>query len=586
MKRICTYVLLCSLYILNTTQITKAQTSYTEVTSQVGFAHLFGAVVEFGAGVSFCDFNNDGIDDLTFSTVPGDPIHFLQNNSGTFSSVSPVSTVIDTFESKQMLFADIDNDGDEDLFVVNHKYPNQLFRNDGGQYNEVTAAYGLDLLDSPTYTACWGDYDRDGYLDLFVANRPELNYPGRNYLYKNVNGTSFTETTIAAGVTDSLHMPLACAFLDYNNDMWPDLYIVSDKMAGNQIYKNNGDGTFTDASVSTGLGVVMCAMGIAQGDYDNDGDLDLYISNMQDTGNFFFRNNGNETFSQISTSLGVENFRVCWGTNFFDYDNDGWQDIFVCASDWPNAQLNLKNTLYQNTGSGFLETTGNDFDDDTLSDSFGTAIGDYNNDGHYDIAVSNRNDSSQLFMNTGGTNNWIKLKLEGVQSNRNGVGSWIRIVSGGTEQVRYKECGISFCSQNSGNTIIGLGTNTLIDTIEISWPSGWVDVMTSVTVNQFLLLQEGFSTVSTHNAPELSTSLLAYPNPTTNSTTLTISASNSGQYELEVYDAIGRKTHSESIYIQNRTTQIEIQSNTISTGLNYIQLRSKEQTLSTTLLKQ
>jgi hypothetical protein len=263
------------------------------------------------------------------------------------------------------------------------------------------------------------------------------------------------------------------------------------------LYENNGDGTFTDVSAASGADLPMDAMGIAQGDYDNDGDLDLYVTNGTE-GNALFRNNGNSTFTNLATPLGLRVGKVCWGDNFFDYDNDGFLDLFAVASSPSSQDPTLSNPFFRNNGNGtFTEMTGIGIDDDGASISYGTAIGDYNNDGFYDLAVLNGDGfNSRLYENSGGSNNWIKISLTGTASNRDAIGTWIEVTSGTNTYYRYTDCGISYSSQNTGDVIIGIGTNTAIDSIKISWPSGVEDVYTNPAINQTLNIVEGGSCLS------------------------------------------------------------------------------------------
>ena len=396
---------------------------------------------------------------------------------------------LSSIQTKQLLWADIDNDGDQDFFHLTYGGVNQLFINENGTYIESTHEYGLPNIPMYSFSATWADYNRDGWIDLFVSNRISLTH----YLFRNRTDGTFQDVSAAAGI-DTIGEANVAAFVDYNNDQWPDIYIVNDRHEGNILYKNHGDGTFTNVAPGSGADIPLEAMSIAPGDFENDGDLDFYITNTLG-GHAFIRNNGDGTFTNIAPALGMEVFKIGWGANFFDYDNDGFMDLFVSTQAYnppPTHGGLFRNPLFRNQGNGtFVEMSGVGTDDDSIGNSFGNAIGDFNNDGFYDLAVLNSDTTwSRIYRNNGGSNHWIKLRLEGTISTRDATGTWIRVVAGGDQYHRYTTSGSSYCSQNTADVIIGLGSHTMVDTLAIQWLSSPVEIFTNIPVDQVLNIVE------------------------------------------------------------------------------------------------
>ena len=522
--------------------------TFTDRAKELGITYNYNAPF-FGGGISFCDFDGDGNDDLTLSSQSGEMIQIYKNQIWIFQLNTIMMNILDTSHSKTLLWVDFDNDGDKDLFISNYNAPDRLYRNvGGGNFDDITSSSGISNESTYTTAACWADYDNDGLLDLYLGTYNQLQ---KNYLYHNNGDGTFSDVSDIAGVTDTLgstnlyKVPLAIISFDYNNDGWLDFYIANDKMQGNNLYKNNGDGTFSDVSAESNSNLRFNAMGITVGDYDNDGDFDIYVSNSAE-GNGLLRNNGDGTFTEIAASLGLTMNKICWGTNFIDYDNDGDLDLFVAASHGDDmGDPDNRNLLFENLGDGTFSQTseiGMDYD---FSHSTGTAIGDFNNDGYYDIAVMNSTPSLfSLWQNSGGSNNWIKIKLEGTISNRDGIGSIIEIYRGAEKFIRSTHCGLSYLSQNSTVLTIGVGDVNLVDSVIINWPSGHIDVMRNVNVNSFYVVEEG-STVTDIN--EVETTLTSYklhqnyPNPFNPSTKINFSLAADSRVTLTVFDVLGQE---------------------------------------------
>lgn len=451
---------------------------------------------EMGAGVSFCDFNGDGWDDLTISSESGAMIHFYQNNQGQLEPIQPLIPL--AAQSKQVLWADYDNDGDKDLFVAVYEGFEHLYENDGNlNFTEVGLAAGIGGEEmAPTIGAAFGDVNNDGWLDLYVCN---LSYEGSfypNYLYLNQGDGTFLEIGATVGADDGYRPSFCPMFFDYNHDGHQDIYIAQDKYyEGNTLFKNLGNGQFVDVGPEINAAVAIDAMNAGGADYDQDGDIDLYITNTPE-GNVLLRNDfmetGEEGFTDVTDAAGVGFYRIGWAANFLDFDNDLDLDLYVSSL---SDQLNAPNALYINQGdatfkeplfeSGGLQ--GHDF-----GYSFSNTFGDYNMDGRLDIIVANNfPHKHQLWENqTANDNNWIKIQLEGTVSNRDGIGSWIEVYVGGEKYVQYTHCGLGWLGQSSANTHFGLGSFEKVDTLVVKWLSRAVDIFYDVPANQLIQITE------------------------------------------------------------------------------------------------
>ena len=474
--------------------------SFTDVTSAQGISHDYGytrigGTINQAGGVTFYDYDEDGRDDLCWSSEQGDSLYILRNTGSGFVPDLVGAFPKDTLESKTMQWVDYDNDGDRDFFVSNYIGSPHLYRNNGnGTFADVTFISGITTQAINAFTSVWGDYDKDGDLDLYIANY-EFVPSGYNILYRNNGNGTFTDVTLAAGVHDPNRPALAAVFFDYDKDGWPDLYVANDRDRRNSLYRNMGNGTFQDISVASNTDMLMWSMGCAVGDWDNNGYLDLYVTNGP-WGNRLLSNNGNGTFTEEGNTLGIGVGKFGWGANFFDADNDGDLDLYAVATqDTINADK-ARNNFFRNNGNGTWTELFNIGLEDSLN-TCGTAIGDFDNDGYYDIATLGGNgDGSKLYRNNSSGNNWVKLSLEGTVSNRDGIGSWIQVITANHNYVRYTHCGISFASQNSDTEILGIGTDAKIDTLIVSWLSGIEDTLIDVSPGSNIHLLEGSTAMS------------------------------------------------------------------------------------------
>lgn len=501
-----------------------AQVQFIDKTTHYNIAHTYGNGTA-GGGISLVDFTGDGLDDLTLASSDGNSIYFYKNIGNGVQKLDLLPDFIE--EVKHILWVDYDNDGDKDLFVSLADNYNRLFRNEGGlSLIDVTLAVGLPQNVYTSFGACWGDYDRDGWLDLYFGlRRIEADeQPNISKLYKN-NGGTFVDVTLSTATEDGGKTPFCSSFIDFNNDKWPDIYTAHDRKRGNTFLLNNGDGTFTDSSAATDSDLMMDGMSVSTSDYNQDGYQDIYVSNSE-VGNAFFVNQGGTTFKNLAGEKGIGFFSVAWGTNFLDGDNDGDDDLYVSGMLPGKDALNSQYFANQFPQDTFIY--GAKIESDTVS-SFNNAIGDINNDGYPDIGVINVGPyPSFVFENIGGENHFIKIKLQGVLSNKDGIGSTLLLYSGGNRQLKYTQCGIGFMGQNSDTQIFGLGQQTSIDSLIVIWPTGHKDIFRSLDIDKKHILTEGISTGGTINVDadvklyvstneitvnDKNNQILVYPNP-------------------------------------------------------------------------
>jgi hypothetical protein len=432
----------------------------------------------FSTGVACGDYDNDGDLDIYLASCYSS--NRLFRNEGNEVFVDATSGPLGNSDcSDAVAWGDYDNDGDLDLYVANCGSGswNLLLRNEGG-------GVFVDATTDPLWDpACgvgvvWADFDNDGDLDLYLVNADSS-----NILFRNDGGGTFVDATSGplGGSTDD--RAAACA--DYDNDGDLDIYLVSGAMLSNKLFQNEGNLVFVDTTTGP-LGDMGSGWGVAWGDYDNDGDLDLYFANYS-SGNKLLRNDGNGVFVDVTTGpladAGGFVKNVAWG----DYDNDGDLDLFIAKG---SGVALGPNKLLRNDGGGtFVDATSG-----ALADSgiwYGATLGDFDNDGDLDLYAANAGGANQLIINQkGSTNHWLHVNLVGVISNRSAIGARVRAVSGSLSQIREISGGSGYMSQNSLTAEFGLGSRTIVDTLEIRWPSGTIQKLTSVPVDTLLIITE------------------------------------------------------------------------------------------------
>jgi enediyne biosynthesis protein E4 len=500
----------------------------------------------FGPGVCVADFDGDGYQDIYF--VNGRDLYgrgisasnalYHNNGEGTFTDVTSTAGVPGTGYGLGCVWGDYDNDGFPDLYVTQYGR-NVLYHNNGnGAFTDVTDKAGVAGLEfgAPFHSgATFFDYDRDGRLDLYVGSYVALNADSPRYctvsgvrtscppsvykgtpaiLYHNNGNGTFTNVTRAAKIYQPQGKNLAVGAADYDNDGWPDLFVANDGVTA-YLYHNEHNGTFDEVGIPSGMalaanGNVMAAMCISLGDFNNDGWLDLFITDFQKSSDHIWRNDGKGSFDEVSDQAGITVATrgvLSFGGGFFDYGNDGWLDLFIANGHVypeveevsPETQFKQINSLFHNEGNGkFVETT------KSAGDGFqtpyvgrGVAFADFDNDGFLDVIVANNGDPPLLLRNSGVPgNHFVNFRLVGSKSNRDAMGARVRILSGGLSQIREIAGGGSYLSQSDLRANFGLGKVTRIETVEIRWPSGQKQEFHDLAADKFYLVEEGREQIS------------------------------------------------------------------------------------------
>lgn len=517
---------------------------FTDVTEPAGirFTHDNGAKGEYhlpetlGAGGAFLDYDNDGHLDLYLINSAAPSVLYRNKGDGSFTDVTAIAGVGNEGSyGHGVACGDYDNDGHPDIYVTNLG-ANRLYRNNGdGTFTQAR------VENAPTdaqwsSSATFFDYDSDGHLDIYVVNY--LNYAldtpyppcfenlssvrekvrgychPKNFegapdrLYRNNGDGTFTDVTEAANIRDPGGMfrgkGLGVVAADFDADGHPDIYVANDDTP-NYLFYNKGDNTFAEIAILTGCaysadGIAQAGMGVDAGDYNGDGFLDIFVTNFSYETNTLYRNNGDGTFADVSyqAKLGEESYLYLgFGTGFLDADNDGLLDIFVANGHiFPNiAQMTdvlsyaQPDQVFRNRGNGTFSPV-KAFSQALLpSVSRGTLFGDYDNDGDTDIVITHLNGDVKLLRNEI-QHNWLRLTLVGIVSNRDGIGARVTLTLGNASQVREVRRNASYLCSNDPRLLFGLGEKTTVDRVEIRWPSGIVQVLENLKVNQEFVVTE------------------------------------------------------------------------------------------------
>ena len=520
---------------------------FVEITKAAGidFVHNTGAFGKkylpetMGSGCAFIDYNNDGWSDIVLLTCKdwtGYPTGkrqtmalYRNNHDGTFADVTKSAGLAVELYGIGVAAADYDNDGDDDLYVSCLK-ADRLFQNQGdATFVDVTKQAGIH---NPSFgTSCaWFDYDKDGNLDLYVANyvewtietdifctldgtnkaycTPESYHGQSSRLFRNRGDGTFVDVSRISRIEDRTSKSLGVCIFDYNSDGLLDIFEANDTQP-NKLYHNNGDGTFIETGLNVGIaysenGVATGAMGIDAGDYDGSGRESLVIGNFSNEMMNLYHNEG-EIFIDDAPIANIGNaslLTLTFGCFFFDFDLDGRLDIFAANGHVEN-EINAVQSevtyaqvphLFRNSGYGKFQDVALKIGTDLAKPIVGrgAAYGDIDNDGDWDILITTSNGLAHLYRNDAGNQNrWIKLKLIGSKSNRNGIGARVTITSKSGTQTRTLKSGSSYCSQSELSLIFGIGQTPRIDMIEVNWPSGVVDRLVNVNPNQLLVVDEG-----------------------------------------------------------------------------------------------
>ncbi len=512
---------------------------FTDITAQAGalLRHVPNPEDEeltFGNGVAFEDYDKDGFLDIYVTNQIGGNALFHSNRDGTFTDRAAEAGVdLPAALSNGVAFADYDNDGYRDLYVLNFG-PNMLFQNTGdGTFTDVTAIAGVGHP-GRGMSAAWGDYDLDGHLDIYLTNHysqlktdashirtggdPKSDPLARDVLYHNNGDGTFEDVTRLLGM-DGMKTAtgFAASFVDYDYDGDSDIYLVNDifiglAYEGNVLWRNDGpdgDGgwTFTEVTDASGADAALSGMGLAVGDYDNDGFEDLFMSNIRRP--FLYHNNGDGTFEDVTDRAGVGHSNidngnaVSWGVAFIDYDNDGWLDAYLNTGNLRDLgdsaesdPLLQPNVLFRNNRDGTFTDVSGLSGADSPDRARVLAYGDYDNDGYLDLYVGNYGSPTALYRNEGRGNNWLAITTEGTVSNRDGIGAKVRVTANGITQLREVRSGAGYGSGSEIGAYFGLERSAQADVVEITWPSGLVQTLYNVPANQKLHVIEVDATAS------------------------------------------------------------------------------------------
>ena len=452
-----------------------------------------------GTGVSFADFNGDGKDDLSFGHHEGD-LRFYVSSDGGFEELD-LGLATPAVQSKGLLWADIDNDGDQDLFAAFRLAPNKLWINEGDMNMvDVSETCGIAQDNRRSFGPAFGDFDRDGLIDLFVSNYGYgVDFPQGNELYRNLGDGTFEEVSEGLGMGGMNLQSFQAQWVDVDRDGWLDLNVIRDRfLYPNLFYMNNGSSgevTFQESAESMGLDVAINCMSTCAHDFDRDGDIDFFLSGGLE-GNAFLQNDGSGNFTDITTDFLAMN-EICWAGQWLDVDSDGWEELHVATSiavyvDYPGIlyEFNQEPVELFTNNEGVLEETGTLFQSVT-SLGYSTAIGDYNDDGFVDLVSHHIGPIPEFRTSTPNENNWLMVRLEGTESNRDAIGSKIELWRGGNYWYRETYCGEGYLSQNSRWEHFGLGTATAVDSLTIHWPNGLVETWQDIDANEKLVFVEG-----------------------------------------------------------------------------------------------
>ena len=493
-----------------------------------------------GTGVAIFDFDGDGSNDIFIANGPPSRSELYKNDgTGHFTEVGLQAGLTRTGWAQAACVGDIDNDGHPDLLVTYYGH-NSLYRNLGnGKFEDITARAGLPVEGTRWGSGCaFIDYDRDGLLDIFIANYVDFDQvkshnsktcdwkgmtvwcgphglpAAHNALYHNNGDGTFTDVSKKSGIL----VPGGCYGLgvvtaDFDNDAWPDIYVACDQTPS-LLYRNNHDGTFEERGDAAGVaynadGQLQAGMGIAVADYDGNGFLDIAKTNFSGDRPSLFKNEDGKFFEDISEMAGLgRNLLLGWGIAFLDIDDDGWPDLVMANGHvYPEIDRSpigetyrQKTLLYRNLGNGrftdITESAGPGFA--PRRPSRGLAIGDLDGDGRPEIVIVNMNDKPTLLKNVGPRQNAIAITLTGTRSNRSAIGARCIVQAGGRKQIAEVVSGGSYFSQNSFTLYFGLGKSDKLDRIEVRWPAGETQTWPGTSANRSIELTEGTETIKIH----------------------------------------------------------------------------------------
>ncbi|MBD3290998.1 T9SS type A sorting domain-containing protein, partial [candidate division KSB1 bacterium] len=485
-------------------------------------------------GVAFGDYNNDGYLDI-YLTNGGQANNLYKNTGkGTFSNVTFSARVGNRQMGGGSIFGDYDNDGYLDIYVTNEGQANILYHNNGkGAFSNISSVAGVNHS-GIGYCSAFGDYDNDGYLDIYISND---NDQETNVMYRNNGDGTFSDVTAITGL-DKAGWTAGVTFGDYDNDNDQDI-IVANRIGNCALYRNNGDGTFSDVGIRANIAYSGNAHSVSFGDFNNDRALDLFITNGElGKRDCLYRMNKYGLFTNTSIQAGIEKRDEGAAATFLDYDYDGYLDIYIGGY--------YNDILYRNNGDETFTDISNEIGLSDNSICTAVAVGDYDKDGDLDIYVANT-DKNYLYQNQGTPNNWLIVKTVGTISNRDGIGARVTAVSESFTQIREVNGGSGLASQNMLPVAFGLANDTTVDSLIIRWPSGIRQVSTNVAVNQYIIVKEDSALIAVDESDRTSAILPAafslgqnFPNPFNPDTKIKYQLPINSYVQISVYNVTGK----------------------------------------------
>ncbi len=476
--------------------------TFSDISSQLGFTFTQTAALNFGNGMSFFDFNEDGWDDLTFPTDV-DSIFMFENVNGIYEKVQP--SLYAPGEVRQISWVDYDNNGSLDLFISFHTIGIRLFENNGNfQFTDITSLAGLDVSQFDAYGFSFSDPDADGDLDVYVCVYESVGFttnPTPNRYFENQGNGTFIENAVLYGIDNGLKTSFMPAWFDVNNDDLLDLHVINDRHPfADELYMNQGNNIYLPQATNYSIdndGHFPMSLSVA--DFDNDGYQDIFKSDEAD-GVFWngtplnyklYKNNSGTAFSEVSIPMNLTTQSFAWGGLWVDYNNDSYEDLYIATGHTSYTMNPVTNSiLYTNQqGTGFINSTSS-ISGNINKTSYCPVKGDINNDGFYDIAVLNQNDEPNVLLNDGNTNNYLRISLQGTVSNRLAIGSLIKVYANNTCQTQTVFCGSGLCGQNSQHKIFGVGDASVVDSVIVTFPSGIKVKKENLPINQDYLISE------------------------------------------------------------------------------------------------
>ncbi|MDP7273731.1 MAG: FG-GAP-like repeat-containing protein [Candidatus Marinimicrobia bacterium] len=556
-------------------KILRGATLFTDITIDTGI--LFSGASE---GVCVFDYNNDGMDDILFTTRNGSSNHLYRNEGNMiFMDVSFESNIGVTMEARTAVAGDFDNDGDLDVFIGATVGESMLFENTGeNTFQDITDISGINISDQVRGSS-WVDHDKDGFLDLYVGLLYEP-----NKLFKNNGDGTFVDVAQNIGAAGPLTagIIMGLGFIDYDRDGDQDLFITQDNNNGNILLRYEDYGAYTDVSAISQIDLDVMGMGVAFGDIDRDGLFDFYTTNLYE--NSLLLNSISGVFLDISTSSGTEDIpgSMGWGTFFFDANNDGWVDIY---NNNETAFGGVINSLMINQGDQTFNMLNYESGAVINNNGYGSAFSDFDQDGDLDMILVGHPSSSgsiNLLRNDSDPQNWIMFKLSQLEQNIYGVGSTIELYHGNTRQLNFIGAGNGYCSQNTLNVHFGLGQETIIDSVIVFWPDGISESFSGLVFNEINYLNRGsgiaiLSTTSESFLPEEIRLNDPYPNPFNNSTTLEIQVEKDTKSKLHIYDLKGQEVATFNVQLQKSImNHYKINFSDFPSGIYFVNIQSSE----------